>query len=85
VRVTTFVLYDLSKAPRQLRKSVNTDTGVQEGTVLDGNATGSLGYGLKLTFDLSVGKASGMLKVRACWYDIVFRNEFGFTESRFLY
>jgi hypothetical protein len=48
-------------------------------------ATGSVGYGLKLTFDLPLGKAVGVLKVRACWHDIVFRNEFGFTESMFLY
>jgi hypothetical protein len=48
-------------------------------------ATGSIGYGLKLTFDLPLGKSVGVLKVRACWHDIVFRNEFGFTESMFLY
>jgi len=48
-------------------------------------ATGSVGYGLKLTFDLPLGKAVGVLKVRACWHDVVFRNEFGFTESMFLY
>jgi hypothetical protein len=48
-------------------------------------ATGSIGYGLKLTFDLPLGKAVGVLKVRACWHDIVFRNQFGFTESMFLY
>ena len=27
----------------------------------------------------------GKLKIRACWHDIVFRNEFGFTERTFLY
>ncbi len=27
----------------------------------------------------------GKLKIRACWHDIVFRNEFGFTERMFLY
>ncbi len=48
-------------------------------------ATRSVGYGLKLTFDLPLGKSVGVLKVRACWHDIVFRNEFGFTESMFLY
>jgi hypothetical protein len=44
-----------------------------------------VGYGLKLTFDLPQGKAVGKLKIRACWHDIVFRNEFGFTERMFLY
>ena len=46
---------------------------------------GSVGYGLKLTFVLPVGKAVGVLQVRACWHDIVFRNELGFTEANFLY
>jgi hypothetical protein len=46
---------------------------------------GSVGYGLKLTFDLPLGKAVSVLKVRACWHDIVFRNELGFTEANFLY
>ena len=27
----------------------------------------------------------GMLRVRACWHDVVFRNELCFTESMFLY
>ncbi len=48
-------------------------------------ATGSVGYGLKLTFDLPLGKGVAVLKVRACWHDLVFRNAFGFTESMFLY
>ncbi len=43
------------------------------------------GYGLKFTWDVPVGKAIGVLTVRACWHDIVFRNEFGFTEAMFLY
>ncbi len=38
-----------------------------------------------LMTQMSLGKALGVLKVRACWHDIVFRNEFGFTESMFLY
>ncbi len=45
----------------------------------------AVGYGVKLTFDLPVGKSVGMLTVRACWHDIVFRNELGFTETMFLY
>ena len=53
------------------------------GTAAQGK--GSVGYGLKLTFVLPEGKAVGVLKVRACWNDIVFRNEFGFTEANFLY
>lgn len=43
------------------------------------------GYGLKLTYDLPVGKSVGMLRVRACWHDVVFRNDLCFTESMFLY
>ena len=49
------------------------------------NATVNVGYGLKLTYDLPVGKSVRMLRVRACWHDVVFRNELGFTESMFLY
>ena len=45
----------------------------------------AIGYGLKFTFDVEVGKAVGVLTIKACWNDIVFRNEFGFTEIMFLY
>jgi hypothetical protein len=43
------------------------------------------GYALKITFDVPEGQAMGLLKVNACWHEIVFKNEIGFTESNFLY
>ena len=43
------------------------------------------GYALKMTFDVPEGQAMGLLKVNACWHEIVFKNEIGFTESNFLY
>ena len=43
------------------------------------------GYALKLTWDVPVCKTQGILKVNACWHDIVFRNECGFAESNFLF
>ena len=43
------------------------------------------GYALKTTWDVPVGRAMGMLKVNICWHDIIFRNEWGFTESNFLF
>ena len=43
------------------------------------------GYALKLTWDVPFGKAMGTLKVNACWHDVVFRNEWGFTDRHFLY
>jgi hypothetical protein len=43
------------------------------------------GYALKLTWGVPFGKAMGTLKVNACWHDIDFRNEWGFTERNFLY
>ena len=43
------------------------------------------GYALKLTWDVPIGKPMGTLKVNACWHDVVFRNEWGFTERHFLY
>ena len=43
------------------------------------------GYALKMTWDVPVGKATGNLKVNICWHDVVFRNEWGFTERNFLY
>jgi hypothetical protein len=48
-------------------------------------STTAVGYGLKFTWDVPVGKSIGILTVRACWHDIVFRNELGFTELMFLY
>ena len=73
------------KNSRQARLGGVAHIGVVHETPLGMEAAGSVGYGLKLTFDLPLGKAVGVLKVRACWHDIVFRNEFGFTESMFLY
>ena len=32
------------------------------------------GYALKITWDVPEGKAMGMLKVNACWHEIVFKN-----------
>ena len=43
------------------------------------------GYALKMTWDVPYGKAQGILKVNICWHEIVFRNEWGFTESNFLF
>ena len=43
------------------------------------------GYALKLTWEVPVHKTHGILKVNACWHDIVFRNECGFAESNFLF
>jgi hypothetical protein len=45
----------------------------------------AIGYGVKLTFDVPFGKSVGVLTVRACWHDVVFRNELGFTEKTFIY
>jgi hypothetical protein len=45
----------------------------------------AIGYGVKLTFDVPFGKSVGVLTVRACWHDIVFRNELGFTKTLFSY
>jgi hypothetical protein len=73
------------KTFRQVRKRGPTQTLEQHPTVRSDKTHGSVGYGLKLTFDLPLGKSVGVLKVRACWHDIVFRNELGFTENMFLY
>ena len=75
----------LPKNSRHARQGDCAAMGVLHEIAEPVEATGSVGYGLKLTFDLPLGKAVGGLKVRACWHDIVFRNEFGFTESMFLY
>ena len=56
-----------------------------EDTVCAPMSTRAVGYGLKFTWDVPVGKSIGILTVRACWHDIVFRNELGFTELMFLY
>jgi hypothetical protein len=58
---------------------------VTMGVVQHPEVATNVSYGFKLTYDLPVGKSVGMLRVRACWHDVVFRNELGFTESMFLY
>ena len=69
---------------KRLHAVKTTPTNVEE-NVCTPLSTTAVGYGLKCTFDVPVGKAMGILTVRACWHDIVFRNELGFTESMFLY
>ena len=69
---------------KRLHAVKTTPTNVEE-NVCTPLSTTAVGYGLKFTFDVPVGKAMGILTVRACWHDIVFRNELGFTESMFLY
>ena len=67
------------------RERMEQPQDVENYNVTAAHGKGSVGYGLKLTFVLPVGKAVGVLQVRACWHDIVFRNELGFTEANFLY
>ena len=43
------------------------------------------GYAVKLTWDVPVRKTHGILKVNACWHDIVFRHECGYAESNFIF
>jgi len=74
------------KIPRMTkRERMEQPQDVENYNVTAAQGKGSVGYGLKLTFVLPVGKAVGVLQVRACWHDIVFRNELGFTEANFLY
>jgi hypothetical protein len=44
-----------------------------------------LSYALRMTWDVPVAKAMGILKVNICWHETVFRNEWRFTESNFLF
>ncbi len=62
------------------RNVVKKDNLNREANVCASLSTKAIGYGLKFTWDVPVGKAIGILTVRACWHDIVFRNEVGFTE-----
>jgi hypothetical protein len=43
------------------------------------------GFEREIVWDVPVGKAMSMLKVTACWHEIAFKNQIGFTESNFLY
>ena len=60
------------------------DTGATS-AVSDKLVTRYPGYAVKLTWEVPVHKTHGILKVNACWHDIVFRNECGFAESNFLF
>jgi hypothetical protein len=71
------------KEVRAGRKNRRVPIGVVQHPEVAANATGNVGYGLKLTFDLPVCKSVGVLRVRACWHDVVFRNELCFTEFIF--
>ena len=68
------------KVPENLKSNDHS-----EGANADMYVNRRMGYGVKLTFDLPVGKSVGIVTVRACWHDIVFRNSLGFTETMFLY
>ena len=41
--------------------------------------------GLQFTYDLPRGKSLGMLTVRVCWCTLVYRDEFRFPETHFVY
>ena len=41
--------------------------------------------GLRFTYDLTRGKSLGMLTVRVCWCTLVYRDEFRFSETHFVY
>ncbi len=62
--------------------SIDTDA---TSAVSDKLVTRYPGYAVKLTWEVPVHKTHGILKVNACWHDIVFRNECGFAESNFLF
>jgi hypothetical protein len=62
--------------------SIDTDA---TSAVSDKLVTRYPGYAVKLTWEVPVHKTHGILKVNACWHEIVFRNECGFAESNFLF
>ena len=68
------------KVPKNVESNGHSD-----GANAEVSVKRTMGYGVKLTFDLPVGKSVGIMTVRACWHDIVFRNSLGFTETMFLY
>jgi hypothetical protein len=41
--------------------------------------------GLKVTYDLPHGKTLGYMAVRVCWNTAVYRDEYGYVETHFLY
>ena len=67
------------------KEEIVVGVGLQDAQLLQKAATRYPGYALKMTWDVPVGKATGLLKVNICWHEIVFRNEWGFTERNFLY
>jgi hypothetical protein len=45
----------------------------------------ALGYGVQLTWDVAEGKHNGMLDVRVCWHDIVYRAHVDFAKNQLVY
>ncbi len=67
---------------RDVQVPNNVESNVQcNGDNVVVSAKRAMGYGVKLTFDVTAGKSVCI----SCWHDIVFRNTLGFTETMFLY
>ena len=49
---------------------------------MDGTYTG---YGMQLMYDVPLGQYNGVLCVRFCWHDIVYRAEFNFGQKAFAF
>ena len=43
------------------------------------------GYGLQLMYDVPQGQYNGVLCVRVCWHDIVYRAEVNFAQKAFAF
>ncbi len=73
--------------PRVLRAKDETGGRAQEPDATHTAKVGPRypGYALKTTWNVPLGKAMGTLVVNVCWHEIVFRNEWDFTESNFLF
>ena len=72
-------LYELFCLNKVLRGGDTEQT--SEGGV-DGTYTR---YSMQLIYDVPLGQYNGVLCVRFCWHDIVYRAEFNFAQKAFVF
>ena len=51
----------------------------------EGTNLGSSGYCLQLTYDVPQGTYNGVLHVRACWHEVLYRSDVNFAQNALTY
>jgi hypothetical protein len=75
--------------PKDMKGRGHRNVQDKNSTLLQSSAEGDVGhgvgYGVQLAFDVPVGKHIGVLDVRICWHDVVYRAQVDFGRKKLQY